>query len=156
MFNKDELNRLYRYAVSLCHNEELGYDLLQTALEKMFVKSGEIEVQYPIRYAMRAIKNIYLNEIRKSSREEAHEDISEFADESYDLDQIISDKIDTEKVLDLCDEREREVLFLWAFEGMTYEEISKFLEVSKGSLLTKIHNMKKRIQKSFNQGGSDE
>jgi len=149
MFNRDELNRLYRYAVSLSRKEEDGADLLQTTLVKLFERSGRIEVEYPIRYAMRTIRNTFLNSLRTSNREEAIEDENTIVDKNIDLNKIISNKIEVEEVLSFCNPLEREILYLWAYEGMTYVEISGFLEISKGTLLTKIHNLKKRINESL-------
>ncbi len=153
IFSRGELNDLYRYSISICGCENIGYDVLHTSIEKFLVKSEQIEIQYPRRYIMRMIKNEYVNTIRSDSR-------LEFSDEEVELE--VEDfgqgleKYDAKVVLDHCNSKEREILFLWAYEGMSYSEIAKQLEVSKGTILTRIHNFKKRILKVLNKGGNDE
>ena len=41
---------------------------------------------------------------------------------------------------------ERELLFLWAVEEYTIEEIAHMKQVPKGTLQSKLHRLKKRIK----------
>ena len=39
---------------------------------------------------------------------------------------------------------ERELLYLWAVEGYTIDEISRLTETSRGTLLSRIHRIRKK------------
>ncbi|MGB5310090.1 MAG: sigma-70 region 4 domain-containing protein, partial [Arenicellales bacterium] len=45
---------------------------------------------------------------------------------------------------------DREVLFFWAVEGFSIREISEKLEISRGTLLSRIHRLRKRLSENVN------
>ena len=59
MFSQDELNQLYRYALSVCVREDIAYDLLQTALERYLKKS--VVAEKPQAYLKIMIRNLYFD-----------------------------------------------------------------------------------------------
>jgi len=48
MLDKELLNQLYRFAISLTNNDDQAYDLLQTCVEK-YLKANLADIEMPFR-----------------------------------------------------------------------------------------------------------
>lgn len=151
-FSRAELESFYRYCVALIHDEELAYDLLQTTLEKWLRGNFHARISHPRAYFMRMIKTQFLDDLRK---EKDIEMVS--LDEETIIPQIggrsLEDILITEeelkKVLQLMNAEEREMLFLWAVEEFTIQEVANYLDLPKGTVLARMFRLKKRIQNIF-------
>jgi RNA polymerase sigma factor (sigma-70 family) len=149
MINKDELNYLFKYALALCHNETKAYDLVQEGMAR-YLASGK-EVIPPIPYIKRIIRNYFIDQVRKNIRHkevEIEESVVSL-DESFEL--KIENKDILEKILEICHDEEREILFLWAYDGMSFSEISKELNIPKGTILSKFHRLKNKIKNKYRE-----
>ena len=151
MLDKNLLNQLYRYAVSLTNNEDQAYDLLQSCIEK-YLKANTDDIKTPIAYLKRMIRNEFIDQTRNNRFQ-------------YDVDSEVIDKINDEKALEeitledvfvqqsevaallgTMTPEERELLYLWAVEEYTFEEIAEMKQIPRGTLLSKLHRLKKRVQ----------
>jgi len=151
MFNKNELNQLYRYALSLCRQEETAYDLVQAAIERYLYKTSTA-VDKPLAYLKTIIRNLYFDLQRHEkvlpmvSMES--ETVSHIEPLSDDL-SMESALINQQQVLHLItclSAEESELLYLWAVEEYTVEEIAVLHEKPRGTVLSKLHRLKKRIR----------
>lgn len=149
MFNKDELNQLYRYALSLTAQEDMAYDLLQGAVERYLQKSSSVEKKQA--YLKTVIRNLYFDLLRRDkvvpivsieSDEVSH--IEPVTDESMD-DLLISQQ-EIEQLISILNTQENELLYLWAVEEHTVDEISLIYQKPRGTILSKLHRLKKRIR----------
>jgi RNA polymerase sigma-70 factor (ECF subfamily) len=148
MFTKVDLNQYYRYCLSLTKNEEDAYDLLQTGLEKYLKKNGP-HIEQPKSYLYRIFRNQFIDNVRKNKRwgVEEYQDRSNIAllkTEQFDDILIYQDEAD--RILSYLPVNDRELLYLWAVEGFTVQEIADFMEVPKGTLLSRLHRIKKRLR----------
>lgn len=148
MINIEELNYLYRYALALCHDETKAYDLVQEGLAR-YIKSG-IEVIPPGPYIKKIIRNYYIDQFRRDKILEVQELDDNVVSLQADIALEIENQNELENILKVCNDDEREILFLWGYDGLTFEEISKELEMPKGTVLSKFHRLKNRI-KNLNQ-----
>ncbi len=157
MFNKDQLNQLYRYALSLSRHEETAYDLVQSAIER-YLQKKPAEVERPMAYLKTVIRNLYFDLQRHNkvipmesidSEELAH--IEPLEDDSMESCFIHPQQV--QQLLVGLNTEENELLYLWAVEENTVEEIAGIFEKPKGTILSKLHRLKKRIRNQF-QGGS--
>lgn len=150
MFNKDDLNKLYQYALSLTRQEDIAYDLLQSALEKYLKKSPQ-SVDKPSAYMKTIIRNLFFDlerhnkvipMISTESDEVSH--IEAFDDSS--MDDVLIYQQDVQRLTENLSSEENELLYLWAVEEHTTEEIAKIYKQPKGTILSKLHRLKKRIR----------
>ena len=152
-FNKTLLNELYRYALSLSHDETLAYDLVQSSCEKTLAK--EIAADQHKAYMFKVIRNQYIDIYRRRKLELVvdSEQSSQSAPEEQgtlqDLDQIMIDKQHVELILRDLDYQDRELLYLWAVEGTTMQELSKRTATPRGTLLSRLNRLKKRLQQQY-------
>lgn len=155
MFDRQALNQFYQYAMTLCGQEADAYDLLQSSLEK-YLKSQQLSsksVDKPQAYMRRIMRNLYIDQYRHKQRhpsenfdEEYHSSISDISSQS--LEQITIDRDTLQSLWQCINDKERELLYMWAVLGHTIDEISSELESPRGTLLARIHRLRKKLQTS--------
>lgn len=151
MLDKDLLNQLYRFAISLTNNEDQAYDLLQSCVEK-YLRADLDGIESPVAYLKRMIRNEFIDEMRKKRFQfdvdsEVIDRINdENALEELTLEDVFVQQSEVADLLGTMKAEERELLYLWAVEEYTLEEISQLKKVPRGTLLSKLHRLKKRIQ----------
>ncbi len=151
MLDKKLLNQLYRFALSLCHNEDQAYDLLQSCVEK-YLKADRSHIEKPMAYMMRLMRNEFIDQIRKNRffQEVDAEALEKISDEAVlgemSMEDIYVQQCEVEALLNTMRPDERELLFLWAVEEYTIDEIAQLKQVPRGTLLSRLHRLRQRIQ----------
>ncbi len=151
MFDAKQLNELYRYCFSLTGVEHESYDLLQSGVEK-YLKITDKNIENKSAYMKKIIRNHYIDLCRKRSNidEEQFDEAVTYVDMNTDsLDKIIASQYQVEAVWQLLTSSEREIMYFWAVEGYTTDELAEFLVMPRGTLLSKIHRLRKRLELHF-------
>jgi RNA polymerase sigma-70 factor, ECF subfamily len=157
MFTKDELNQLYRYALSLSAHEAMAYDLLQSALERYLTVSRR-SVERPLAYIKTIIRHLYFDMVRHEkvvpmvsieSDDVLH---IEPVDEAS-MEAILINQQEVEWLISVLTAEENELLYLWAVEEYSVAEIAALYEKPRGTMLSKLHRLKKRIREQFQDRG---
>ncbi|WP_415882303.1 RNA polymerase sigma factor [Neptuniibacter sp. QD72_48] len=150
MLDKNRLNQLYRYALSLTRNEDQAYDLLQQCVEK-FLRTNSAQIKEPEAYIKRSIRNAFIDQCRGDNKllslsdlPDAVEKINQTSSDS--LETLFIQQRDVEQLLKLLSAEESELLYLWAIEEYSMTEIAEIQGVPRGTLLSKMHRLKKRVQ----------
>ncbi|MEA3410825.1 MAG: RNA polymerase sigma factor [Pseudomonadota bacterium] len=157
MFSDAQLNGLYRYGISLTNDETLAYDLLQDAIEcYLKMDPARRPVDGAGFYLRRVMRNRYIDQLRKEKRY-PHESLEDGGDSLVsmampDPGELVIDRQMIESILARLDPLERELLHLWAYEEMTAREIATQLDSPRGTILSRIHRLKKKIAR-FDLGG---
>lgn len=161
MFNKDELNQLYRYALSLSADEQMAYDLVQSGIERYLKKisNSAVTINDPVEKTPALLKTIIRNcyfDLLRHQKVVPMVSIDvedESSLETYiglvDNDEMADLLINQQEVQQLISDlsvQENELLYLWAVEEHTVEEISRIYAKPKGTILSKLHRLKKRIR----------
>jgi DNA-directed RNA polymerase specialized sigma24 family protein len=142
-----DYQRAYRYASALCGDRDLAFDLVHTAVAN-WLQAAPRGVNDPLGYFLRIVRNCFIADVRRaallrwSPLEEADgviaTDIAPLEDTWVRRDQL-------DRIWPTLAAPEREVLFLWAVEGYTIDEISRQTGTARGTLLTRLHRMRKRF-----------
>ena len=148
MLDKDLLNKLYRYSYTFAGDDDKAYDLLYSSIEK-FLRSNHSD--NPEAYIKRIIRNQFIDECRRNKiiQYEQIDDQSVTDIDFKSIESIIINSDMTEQIFNFLEPDEREILYLWAIEEYTTSEISIQLERPKGTILSKLHRMRKRITDNF-------
>lgn len=152
-FDEQLLNSLYRYGLSLCHREDQAYELVQSCCEKILKKPTEH--QNLKSYMMRIIRNEYIDLYRRNKLElviDSELKNIQFVDEQGvlpQLEQIMIDKQHVALIMDQLTSEERELLYLWAVEGLSMQELSLQTNTPRATLLARLNRLKKRLNKQF-------
>lgn len=154
LFEKSVLQKLYRYGCALCGNEDRAYDLLQHALEKYLQNTASVRPSNEISYVRSIMRNQFIDEYRKSRRfpEESYDDSATFAIDEASLENVVIAQADLEIVWKKLDLFEREIMYYWAVEEMTAKEIAEQIDVPRGTVLSKIYRLRKRIESETDSG----
>ena len=144
------LQSAYRYANSLCAHAEMAEDLVHEGWLKVVRKHGTTPDKALL---FRVIRNLFIDDVRHRTRFP-----SDSFEEGFLVDQTAVDPshyVSEDRVLahGLAELRgiEREVLFLWVFEGYTAAEISTLTKQSRGTVLSQIHRAKGKLKKHLDQ-----
>ncbi|WP_283132544.1 RNA polymerase sigma factor [Enterovibrio norvegicus] len=152
IFTEDLLNQLFRYALSLCHHESQAYDLVQNCCEKML--KNEDETTHNKAYMLRVIRNEFVDHCRRNQLELITS--SELMDDEENdglafnaLEQMTIDEQHVDILLASISAKERELLYLWAVEGFSIQEIATLTNIPRGTLLSRLSRMKTRLVDDF-------
>lgn len=149
MIDADLLNRLYRYGLALVRNPDHAQDLLQGALLR-YLEQPAGAVEGAAAYLRLSMRNAAIDRLRGEQRwgwqpveDERLESIEDAAD---GLDQMLITRAEVDRIWRLLSAPEREVLFLWAMEGYTIDEIARDTGIARGTLLSRLHRLRQRIR----------
>lgn len=147
MFDQAMLNKLYRYCRSLCDQDSDAFDLLQSAVERC-LKSPPDNPAAAYPYAMRSIRNVFIDQYRRKQKvafELFDEAVHAVDYDIASLEDVVLDRTELERIWPALSIIEREILFLWAVEGYSTDEVAKQLDKPRNSVLSIIHRMRKRL-----------
>ena len=162
MFNEQQLNKLYQYAYSLSKNKDNAYDLVYTCIERYLRQASP--KQEEMAYLKRSIKNAFLDQIKSAShqKEVLFDDVvsgenTDSAQIGSAMDNLVG--MDTSCLEDLLineqevtafteqlNSEENELLYFWAVEGYTVQELSDEIGRPRGTLLSKLHRIRKKAE----------
>ncbi len=150
MFSEAQLNNLYRYGLSLTNEESLSYDLLQDALEKYLKMDVATRPTEGTEYFLRTImRNRFIDQLRHRRRYPTKAwdegDDNPISLTLPDPEDLLIDQQMLEFILARLDPLERELLYLWAYEELTAQEIATQLDTPRGTILSRIHRLRKKI-----------
>ncbi|MCF7991600.1 MAG: sigma-70 family RNA polymerase sigma factor [Thiohalocapsa sp.] len=148
-FGRTELNRLYRYCFALTDDESAAFDLLQDGLER-FLRAGVDAPAHPMAFLRSIIRNRFIDGLREGAtrRVAGHDsavDVDDLPGAECSLDGIVIAHQELEWIWRELDPLERELLTLWAAEGMTIREIAAALDIAEGTIAARIHRLRKRL-----------
>ena len=139
------LNRAYRYALSLTHDEDEARDLVQDASLSVARRGGP----WHAGYVLTAVRNRFLDLRRRPAifDRDADETALGDPDNGSAPDSVAPFAADAlQGALGHLREDEREVLFLHAVEGLTASEIGALTERPRGTVLSLLHRTKKKLR----------
>ena len=151
--DRTSLDKLYRYAYTLTANESDAYDLLHNAIEAGLNRPSDSR-EKSIAYIRVIMRNRFIDEYRHN-QSFPHEDIEDHSPVSISessLEDVVIASHDLAVLWKALEPIDREVLFYWAVEGFTMREISQKLEISRGTLLSRIHRLRKRLSANVIDG----
>lgn len=144
----DLMDAGFRYAYSLTHHQQDAEDLVQQACLRVFRRKGRLKEKG---YLFVTMRNIFLDGCRRNSL---------LTFEGLSKDTIISngsagvqntqDKLDLETILGTLQSEEREILYLNCMEGFTAREVSEITKQPRGTILSQLARIKKKLAARFN------
>ncbi|MDO6765589.1 RNA polymerase sigma factor [Agarivorans sp. 1_MG-2023] len=152
VFSDELLNQLYRYALSLCNNDQQAYDLLQSCCEKVLQQARLPEPLKP--YMMRVIRNQFIDQYRRRklelvADEALQAELVKPEDHWQDMESLVIDQQHVALLIQKLSADDAELLYLWAVEGFSMQEISNASGIARGTLLSRVSRLKKRLSDEF-------
>lgn len=160
---------LYNFAYKLTHDGDEAGDLVQ----ETFLKSFKYALSYQQgtnakAWLFRILKNTFINDFRKKSKEPAKVDYNEV--ESYynsddtDVNVTTDLRIDTVKgmmgdeitlALNSLDVDFRTIIILCDLEGFKYDEMAKILDIPIGTVRSRLHRARQMLKEKLKSYASE-
>lgn len=165
------INSMYNFAYRLTFEEDDAKDLVQDTYLKAFRFIESFERGTNARaWLFRILKNSFINDFRKKSKQPVKVDYNEVATyyNSEDVDETITPDLRAETVqhmmgdeitnaLNALDVDFRTVIILCDLEGFTYEEMAKILDIPIGTVRSRLHRarnlLKDKLKRYANKMG---
>ena len=141
-------NQLYRMAYLWIKNRSEAEDAVQEALEKAWAEREKLQKSdNPTGWMVRVVKNQSLLKIREKKRWSTLEEMDVPAiDNVGESDHAASINV-VFRFLNMLPEKQREVFHLREVEGLTYEEISGYLNISMDQVKVNLFRARRNLQK---------
>ena len=157
------MSALYNFALRMTSNSDDAHDLVQETYLKAFRFFDKFEKGTNCKaWLFRIMKNTYINDYRKESKEPEKVNFTDIQDyystlqgaESTTDDlqaQIFNNLLDDEitNALQKLPEDFRTVVILCDIENFTYEEIAEFIEAPIGTVRSRLHRGRKILQQKL-------
>ena len=153
-----------RVAAAMVGDMELARDLTQDSFLKAYRALGTFDTKSPfLPWFYRILKNTCRDTLRRRGRFRSVVDrLKPTLSDRGDLWEEVS-RSDTaavvRKAVSRLDEKEREIIELRHFSGLTYDEIAGLLSIPKGTVMSRLHYARKALQqilvKEFNVKAGD-
>ena len=147
MLDRPALQRLFRYGYSLTRNEDAACDLLQDALEISLRKSPD-NSNAVVSYVQRIMRNRFIDQYRREHRHPTvslDDDNQPVSIDPQVLEDIVIAEHEVEAIMAMLEPLERELLYFWAVEGYTAQEIADRTDSPRGTVLSRIHRLRQKI-----------
>lgn len=148
-------NKLYRMAYLWVKDRDVAQDLLQTVFEKSWRYQEQLQnMENPTGWLVRSLKNESLQHFRKAQRIEPLGNLEPEAIEtgeegrSEEVKQVFA-------FLESLPEKQREIFQLREVEGLTYEEIAEYLEISMEQVKVNLHRARKTLRNYLTQHANE-
>ena len=148
----EEMDSVYRMAYSLARNTNDAEDLVQETYLKAFKAQAGFELREKgIRpWLFKILHNTFYTKVGKAKREPTLvEDLQNDATGSdgsmetpaWDLASLDWEQVDErlKHAIDELEDHYREVLLLWAVEGLKYREIADVLDIKLGTVMSRLY-----------------
>lgn len=145
---------IYNVVHFMIRDEAESRDIVQETFIKFWENSNLHEFENPQGYLMKMAKNLTIDKIRRNkTKEKAVKELSLHADSTEaEVDKNLENKKRMKTVLNFINtlkEKQREVFILREIEGLTYNEISNYLEISEDQVKVTLHRVRNSIRKQF-------
>ena len=151
-FDRQTLNRLYRYCVSLTNDEARAYDLLQSGIER-YLRHAPQDLAAPIPYLQQILHNLYINTLQQNHHY-PKKNLKTYNNNIVNinlqvLEQQAMARSDAERIWAALNPLERELLYFWAVEEMTAAEIAERLACPRNTVLSRVHRLRRKLRARF-------
>ncbi|TDK49763.1 RNA polymerase sigma factor [Algoriphagus formosus] len=141
---------LFRMAFLWVKDRALAEDLLQNVFEKSFQREQDLQ-EHPnlMAWLVRTLKNEALMHFRKNGRVISLEGEIEPSVEPKEPEKGNEQLSQLMQLVAKLPEKQREIFQLRESEGLTYEEISDYLEISIEQVKVGLHRARKRLREEY-------
>ncbi len=158
-----EIDSVYRMAMHLARNPEDASDLVQDTYLKAFKAEGRFELREAgvKPWLFKILHNTFYTRVNRKNREPMLSDDLSYqpggdgdpneAGPAWDLQHLDWEQVDDrlKKAIEDLPEHYREVLLLWAVEGLKYREVAEVLDVPLGTVMSRLYRARSILTESL-------
>jgi RNA polymerase sigma-70 factor (ECF subfamily) len=137
-------DNVYRFILKNLRHEEDARDVVQTAFEKMWRNRAEVDAGKSKSYLFTVAYHQMIDHIRKVKRISLRE---EFSEESRVESRPVNNlKKVLEEALERLNETQRSLVLLKDYEGYSYEEIGRIMNLSESQVKVYLHRARLQLR----------
>lgn len=145
---------IYNVVYFMIRDEAESRDIVQETFIKFWENNNLHEFENPQGYLMKMAKNLTIDKIRRNkTKEKAVQELSlQPTSSESEIEKGLETRKKMKSVLNFINtlkEKQREVFILREIEGLTYNEISTYLEISEDQVKVTLHRVRNSIRKQF-------
>lgn len=155
MLYREYRDTVYGYLYYMCREEELARDLSQETFLKIFQGMRKYRGECSEKtWCLTIARNTFLSYARKKQPMLLGEEILE-AEEDAEANRPEEQVIRQEKIKSIRDvlaklsEDERTILLLRDYEGISYEEIARILNITESNVKVKLHRIRQKYRRLY-------
>jgi RNA polymerase sigma factor (sigma-70 family) len=146
---------LHEYALRMLQDPDLAYDAIQELFLKLWEKRKTLpEVQFVKAYLMRCLRYAILNKLRSLKLYELkiaaryHTPDIEFSPEEIRIKKETAcfNASQLTQMINTLPARQKEIIYLRFYEGLSYQDISRILKINYQSLVNSINRILNRFK----------
>jgi RNA polymerase sigma factor (sigma-70 family) len=137
-------DNVYRFILKNLRHEEDARDVVQTAFEKMWVKRNEVDAQKCKSYLFTVAYHQMIDHIRKVKRIQLREEFNE--DTRVESRPVNNLKKVLDEALNRLSETQRSLVLLKDYEGYSYEEIGKIMNLNESQVKVYLHRARVQLK----------
>lgn len=139
-------SKLYRMAYLWVKDREVANDVLQQVFEKAWVRKNDLEsMDNPTAWMVKALKNESLQHFRSTRKIDPLGDL-DIADATKTDEESVDRMQQVLRFLEKLPEKQREVFHLREVEGLAYEEIASYLEISLDQVKVNLFRARQQLK----------
>lgn len=135
---------VFRFIVKNLRHEEDARDVVQTAFEKLWRNREEVDCEKSKSYLFTVAYNSMIDHLRKVKRVYLKEEFKE--EVKVQSRQINNTKEVLEKALARLSETQRSLVMLKDYEGYSYDEIGKIMNLSESQVKVYLHRARLQLK----------
>ena len=140
---------MYRYALSIVHEQETARDVVQDCLTKIWsIRKDLNKVEKVNSWAFRIVRNRCIEIIRRNRYTDLDDKVVNMWQTGSVEDQSINDDFMSwmEKVLETLPAKQQEVFHLREVEDMSYQDIAETCGLTESDVKVNIHRARKKVK----------
>jgi RNA polymerase sigma factor (sigma-70 family) len=146
---------LYEYALRMLQDPDLAYDAIQELFLKLWEKRSALpDVQFVKAYLMRCLRYAILNKLRSLKLYELkiaaryHTPYIDFSPEEIRIkkESASFNASQLTQMINTLPARQKEIIYLRFYEGLSYQDISRILNINYQSLVNSINRVLNRFK----------
>lgn len=139
-FIMDNQNKYYRIAYCYVRNKEDALDVVQNTIVKVLENQHSIRNKKAIKtWIYRILINECLTVLKKTKKEMPYE-LEEFEEDSYKEKFYDGEKEELFEAINILPEKQKIVIILHYYEGLTLKEISQVTETNLSTVKTRLYS----------------
>lgn len=157
IFDRTSLNKLFRYCMALCDQRDDAYDLLQDSVERYLTQTNQTPKNSQA-FIRRIARNRFYDQQRR--KKIVHFDVLDEMDidasHEQDLESILIDELTLNYIWKTLSTAEKEVVFLWAVDGLSASQIADELDIPRATVLSRLRRMRIKVEQHANHNSGDQ
>jgi RNA polymerase sigma-70 factor (ECF subfamily) len=140
-------DNVFRFIVKNLRHEEDARDVVQTAFEKLWRNREEVDGSKSKSYLFTVAYNQMIDHLRKVKRIQLREDFR--AETRVSDRQVNNTKAILQEALARLSETQRSLVMLKDYEGYSYEEIGRIMNLSESQVKVYLHRARLQLKEFF-------